>query len=354
MEGIDPRVLGETLDLSKAAEKIVADHDRYFAKVRQENPELTGLTATWAIFYGTGNGLQYLSAPDSAPATFLGELGFAENPRAQEFVTQSTVGEELLENIDADFLLIGRSAAGSEEDFDKLTGGKLFQALGAVSSGHWGWPATAYRGRRGCSMGNHERWPRSERCGRLNISCRSSARSCRHATGERKALTRRHTIVWRRVVRTAGVPGLRVAYGTKKVAKPGVTGPAAGNMATATCPAPVCRVASPGVPWLSPEEPTGARGLLSRGSSSALPSKACNPRPLVFGAGDRHRARLFADYRHTVDRGCVEAAVWVPERRRVDLERNGDRSGGNGCGAREPIRPLWIRRQIVGVRDSSR
>ncbi|RQO46880.1 ABC transporter substrate-binding protein [Rhodococcus sp. KBW08] len=131
------RVLGETLDLSKAAEKIVADHDRYFANVRQENPQLAGLTATWAIFYGTGNGLQYLSAPGSAPATFLGELGFAENPRAKEFVTQSTVGEELLENIDADFLLIGRSAAGSEEDFDKLTDGKLFQALGAVSSGHW-------------------------------------------------------------------------------------------------------------------------------------------------------------------------------------------------------------------------
>lgn len=71
------RVLGETLDLSDAAEKVVAEHDQYFAKVREENPQLAGLTATWAIFYGTGNGLQYLSAPGSAPATFLGELGFA-------------------------------------------------------------------------------------------------------------------------------------------------------------------------------------------------------------------------------------------------------------------------------------
>ncbi|XGU18271.1 ABC transporter substrate-binding protein [Rhodococcus sp. 3Y1] len=152
------RVLGETLDLSKAAEKIVTDHDQYFAKVRQENPELTGLTATWAIFYGTGNGLQYLSAPGSAPATFLGELGFAENPRAQEFVTQSTVGEELREHrcgLPADRPQCRRQRGGFRQADRR-------EALPSAGSGvlrSLGRPASSHRRRRRRSVGNHERWP---------------------------------------------------------------------------------------------------------------------------------------------------------------------------------------------------
>lgn len=131
------RILGEALDLSQAADAVVAEHEQYFATLRRENPSLTGLTATWAIFYGTGNGLQYLSRPGSAPESFLRELGFAENPRAVEFNTGSTVSVELLEHVDSDLLLLGRSAAASQDEFETLTSSGLFRNLGAVSSGRW-------------------------------------------------------------------------------------------------------------------------------------------------------------------------------------------------------------------------
>lgn len=131
------RVLGETLDLADAAKGVVDDYEKHFATVREEHPEFEGLTATWAIYYGAANGLRYLSQPDSAPETFLGELGFVKNPNAREFARDATVSDELLSKIDADVLLLGQSAAASDGETRKLTGRDLFKNLGAVSSGHF-------------------------------------------------------------------------------------------------------------------------------------------------------------------------------------------------------------------------
>ncbi|WP_311356642.1 ABC transporter substrate-binding protein [Corynebacterium riegelii] len=131
------RVLGETLDLSGAAEAVIAEHDELFAQVRADHPEFDGLTATWAIYYGPTNGLHYFSQPGSAPAAFLADLGFSENPNATEFVTDTKVSDELLSKIDADVLILGQSAAASEAEMQELTGRDLFQNLGAVSSGQF-------------------------------------------------------------------------------------------------------------------------------------------------------------------------------------------------------------------------
>ncbi|MFF9573273.1 ABC transporter substrate-binding protein [Streptomyces sp. NPDC014685] len=131
------RVLGEALDLADAAKGVVDDNERYFATVRKKHPEFEGLTATWAIYYGAANGLQYLSRPDSAPETFLGELGFAKNPNARQFAQDASVSDELLSKTDADVLLLGQSAAASEAEMRELTGRGLFKSLGAVSSGHF-------------------------------------------------------------------------------------------------------------------------------------------------------------------------------------------------------------------------
>lgn len=54
-----------------------------------------------------------------------------------EFNTGSTVSVELLEHVDADLLLLGRSAAAGQDEFDTLTSSGLFRNLGAVSSGRW-------------------------------------------------------------------------------------------------------------------------------------------------------------------------------------------------------------------------
>lgn len=131
------RILGETLDLSDAAEAVIAERDELFAQVREEHPEFDGLTATWAIYYGPANGLQYFSQPESAPAAFLTDLGFSENPSAAEFATDTLVSDELLSKIDADVLILGQSAAASEAEMQAFTGQALFQNLGAVSSGQF-------------------------------------------------------------------------------------------------------------------------------------------------------------------------------------------------------------------------
>ncbi|MGW4201389.1 ABC transporter substrate-binding protein [Streptomyces sp. NPDC004726] len=131
------RVLGKVLDLADAAERVVDDHEKHFAKVREENPEFAGLTATWAINYGAANGLQYLSRPGSAPEAFLGGLGFAKNPGAKEFAREAKVSDELLSKIDADVLLLGQSAAAQDKEMRELTGRDLFRNLKAVSSGNF-------------------------------------------------------------------------------------------------------------------------------------------------------------------------------------------------------------------------
>ena len=131
------RTLGEALDLQDAAQRVVDEHEAAFEKLREEHPGFEGLTASWVIDYGAANGLQYLSQPGSAAERFLTELGFAKNPAAAEFAGESRVSDELIGKIDADVLVIGRSAASSEEGFAELTGSELFTQLGAVSSGRW-------------------------------------------------------------------------------------------------------------------------------------------------------------------------------------------------------------------------
>ncbi|WP_438817807.1 ABC transporter substrate-binding protein, partial [Streptomyces clavuligerus] len=131
------RVLGEVLDLADAARRVVDEHEKRFARIREQHPEFAGLTATWAINYGAANGLQYLSRPGSAPEAFLGELGFARNPGAREFAREATVSDELLSKIDADVLLLGQSAAAHDREMRELTGRGLFRNLGAVSSGNF-------------------------------------------------------------------------------------------------------------------------------------------------------------------------------------------------------------------------
>lgn len=46
------------------------------------------------------------------------------------------MSDELLSSLDADLLILGRSAAASDEELNALTSGALFQNLGAVRSGH--------------------------------------------------------------------------------------------------------------------------------------------------------------------------------------------------------------------------
>ncbi|WP_053385673.1 ABC transporter substrate-binding protein [Leucobacter japonicus] len=129
-------LIGEALDLSDAADAVIDDYETQLSDLRDAHPEFDGLTGTWTIYYGAGTGLQYLSQPDSAPAEFLEELGFAPNPGAAAFSADPTVSDELLSKIDADVIVLGQSAHASDAEFAGVVDGSLFQNLGAVSAGH--------------------------------------------------------------------------------------------------------------------------------------------------------------------------------------------------------------------------
>lgn len=130
------RILGDALDLRDAAESVIKEHDELFAEIRKEHLEFAQQTATWAIYYGAANGLQYFSQPGSAPEHFLTDLGFDPNPSAAEFAGDTTVSDEMISKIDADVLILGQSAATTPEEMDThVTGTTLFKNLGAVKSG---------------------------------------------------------------------------------------------------------------------------------------------------------------------------------------------------------------------------
>ncbi|MDQ7991123.1 MAG: ABC transporter substrate-binding protein, partial [Propionicimonas sp.] len=120
------RRIGEALDLQDAAEAALQAQDDFFTDFRAQHPEFAGLTATYVVYYGAENGLQYHSSPDG-PATWVFEqLGFAENPRAAEFSYRQAVSNELLSKIDADIIILSDNSDGNHAE---ITGQPLFQSL---------------------------------------------------------------------------------------------------------------------------------------------------------------------------------------------------------------------------------
>ena len=78
-----------------------------------------------------------MSPSGSGTELFLSELGFIPNPKADQFVGDPWVSNELLTQIDADVLLLGQTVNASDEEMHELvTENTLFMNLGAVMSGH--------------------------------------------------------------------------------------------------------------------------------------------------------------------------------------------------------------------------
>lgn len=126
-------IIGETIDLSGAAEQVISDHDAHFEQVRADHPEFEGRTATFAIYYGPEYGLTYYSGKGSDPQLFLESLGFAPNPIAAEFgKDEGVVSAENLGKLDADVLVLSDNSEGSIAD---ITGQRLFKQLPAVEEG---------------------------------------------------------------------------------------------------------------------------------------------------------------------------------------------------------------------------
>lgn len=128
------RAIAEALDLQDRAEQVISENEEYFANIREEKPEFSGLTATYLVQYSAEYGLSYFSTPGSDTEELFLDLGFDANPLAEQFTSDSNVSSELIAQVDADVLVIANNT-GDEAELERLlTGSELFQNLSAVQN----------------------------------------------------------------------------------------------------------------------------------------------------------------------------------------------------------------------------
>lgn len=126
--------IAEALDLSDAATTVVTDHENAFTAYRDEHPEFANKTVTFVTNQGSQYGLQYDSATGTDTEDFFLSLGFAPNPRAEEFVADFTVSNELISGLEADVLIVLDNTYGEEGALADLVENPLFEQLDAVQN----------------------------------------------------------------------------------------------------------------------------------------------------------------------------------------------------------------------------
>lgn len=130
----DQTLVGEALDLSAAADQLVADAETEIAAIADAHPEFDGKTLTIFTDQGPEWGMQYYSPAGGTAETVAMELGFAPNPTAEQFVDDDQISEENQTQLDADVLVgIYWQAAHQPEREENA----LFQAIPAVADGRY-------------------------------------------------------------------------------------------------------------------------------------------------------------------------------------------------------------------------
>lgn len=133
------REVGRALDLSAAAEEVVAATDARVADAAAAHPEYAGRTVSILINRGATAGIEFVNVQGSTGEELLSELGFAPHPKAAELAA-SEFGEVSLENlslVDADAIVVAEHGGEGtpEEAKTWLEASPLYQNLGAVQRG---------------------------------------------------------------------------------------------------------------------------------------------------------------------------------------------------------------------------
>ncbi|GAA4208606.1 iron-siderophore ABC transporter substrate-binding protein [Streptosporangium oxazolinicum] len=128
------RLVGKTLDLGAAADKVVTSAEQTIAEVATAHPQFAGKTITIANDYGPQYGLSYYTVAGSITEGVMTNLGFTANPNAKKFVDEDVVPDENLGLLDADLLVV----VYSSEAIRKAREAKpLFKALKPVTEGRY-------------------------------------------------------------------------------------------------------------------------------------------------------------------------------------------------------------------------
>ncbi|MCD0449088.1 ABC transporter substrate-binding protein [Actinocorallia sp. API 0066] len=128
------RLVGQPLDLSAAAEKLVTAAEQALTDAAKAHPEFAGKTITIANDYGPQYGLSYYTVADTFTEDVMLKLGFAANPNAKRFVDEDVVSDENLGLLDADILVV---TYVSDEVRKAREAKPLFKSIKAVADGRY-------------------------------------------------------------------------------------------------------------------------------------------------------------------------------------------------------------------------
>jgi iron complex transport system substrate-binding protein len=127
------RLVGKTLDLTAAADKLVTTAEQTVTDTAKAHPEFAGKTITIANDYGQ-HGLSYYTIADTFTEDLVLKLGFVANPNAKKFVDEDVVSDENQGLLDADVLVV---TYVSDEVRKAREAKPLFKSIKAVSEGRY-------------------------------------------------------------------------------------------------------------------------------------------------------------------------------------------------------------------------
>ncbi|MFI6484771.1 ABC transporter substrate-binding protein [Nonomuraea sp. NPDC050663] len=128
------RLVGQTLDLGAAADKLVTAAEQTITEVAGAHPEFAGKTITIANDYGPQYGLSYYTIAGTFTEDVMSKLGFTPNPHAKKFVDEDVVSDENLGLLDADILVV---TYVSDEVRKAREAKPLFKAVKAVTESRY-------------------------------------------------------------------------------------------------------------------------------------------------------------------------------------------------------------------------
>lgn len=125
-------LLGEALDLSERAQKVVDDYDAAFLALRSEHPEFDGKTVDYVVHWGEA-GTGFINTAGSDAEALFTDLGFAPSSNAANASFEEVLSDELLGTLTGDVLLISNQVEDAE--FQEFYSNPLIQGLESVKNG---------------------------------------------------------------------------------------------------------------------------------------------------------------------------------------------------------------------------
>ncbi|MCE0540783.1 ABC transporter substrate-binding protein [Kineosporia rhizophila] len=127
-------LIGQTLDLSAAADKVVTEVEGKVAEQKAAHPEFAGKSISFVEWHAGMESLTFRSFEGSATADVFGDLGFVPSAAASKFSRDSImVSKENYGELDADVLML----AASKELSEDIQTEPVFKAIPAVAEGHF-------------------------------------------------------------------------------------------------------------------------------------------------------------------------------------------------------------------------